>query len=566
MTAQPITPPIRRVLPFFAILMTSSTSLSANAPSTGPAADHYGAKRHEVPVGSGHALVLVPDAPGAGRPWVLAPRLYDPDWAPVANMAQTQLELVRQGFHVVAIAPGTLLGAPDPEKRWDGVYKTMTEQHGLSREVMLMGLSREGLPALRWTAENPGKVAGLYLDKAVCDYRSWPGGKLGLGKGSPADWEQLLNVYGFASEEEAMAYPGNPVHLLDQLAATRAGMIYVAGGRDDIVPYSENGAVLQSFYARNGLFFRLIMQQDEGHHPHGLADPAEIVRFIRMHAYEVPPTHSLVPYGPHYSQVLDFWKADSPSPTPVVVYIHGGGWNHGTRRDVPDLEAFLRAGISVVTIDYRFIAQAMDEGLQPPVRGPMHDAARALQFVRSKADQWGLCRDRVILTGGSAGACTALWLSFHSDMADPASNDPVARESTRPWRVAVWMPQTTLDPLQMRQWTPNSRYGGHAFGVRGDFEAFLGQREQLLPWIAEFSPYALADEDAPPVYLLFDDTPKMGHEKEDPTHTANFGVGLQQRLHQLGIPCELVYPGAPNVQHPTVRDYIISGLAEAQKQ
>jgi acetyl esterase/lipase len=545
-----------------ALLMSPLASLHAAEPFSGAKTNHHGVALFWVPIGKATASVLVPDKPAAGRPWVLAPSLYKLDSVPVANMTRTQLELVKAGFHVMAIAPGAILGAPDPEKRWDGAYREMTERYGLSREVVLMGLSREGLPALRWAAENPGKVSCLYLDKAVCDFKSWPGGKLGQGKGSPKDWEQLLKVYGFANEAEALAYKGNPVDLTEKLAAARVGIIYVAGAEDDVVPFSENGAVLQKFYESKGLFFRLMMKPKEGHHPHGLADPAEIVRFIRMNTYAVPPTRRLVSYGPHYSQVFDFWKAESPVPTPVVVYIHGGGWNQGTRRDVGSLDDYLKAGISVVAVDYRFIAQANAEGLVPPVRGPMHDVARALQFVRSQAAEWGLRKERIGVTGGSAGACSSLWLAFHKELANPASADPVARESTRPYCAAVSVPQTTLDPQQMKAWTPNSKYGGHAFGVKEGFAAFLEQRESLLPWIAEYSPYALATADASPVYLHFNDAPNVGHEQKDPTHTANFGVKLQERLRELNVPCELVYPGMPDVKHERVNDYLSAKLKE----
>jgi hypothetical protein len=47
----------------------------------------------------------------------------------------------------------------------------------------------------------------------------------------------------------------------------------------------------------------------------------------------------------------------------------------------------------------------------------------------------------------------------------PQSADPVAHESTRLFCAAVTGAQTTLDPQQMKEWTPNSRYGGRAFGM-----------------------------------------------------------------------------------------------------
>jgi acetyl esterase/lipase len=533
-------------------------------PFPGQSSDHNGPVISAVPIGTSKAQVLVPARAASGRPWVLAASLYDLENPALANIARTQQDLVKQGFHVVAIEPGAILGAPDPEARWDATYREMTDRFGLSGEVLLMAVSGEGLAAIRWAAENPGKVSCLYLDKAACDYRSWPGGRLGKGKGSPKDWTALLQAYGFADEPEAIASTLNPIALVKKLADSRVGIIYVAGGEDEVVPFAENGAVIEEAYKIKGLFFRLLNQPKEGHHPHGFSDTREVLRLIRMNTYDTPPTQRLVAYGPHFSQVLDFWKADSPQPTPVVVFIHGGGWGTGTRRGVGTLEAYLEAGVSVVSVDYRFIAQANAEGIVPPVRGPMHDVARAVQFVRSKAAEWGLRKDRIGLTGGSAGGCSSLWLAFHPDLADPTSTDPVAQESTRPFCVAVQVPQTSLDPRQMKEWTPNITYGGHAFGVKGGFGAFLDQRESLLPWIAEYSPYALATADDPPVFMHFQDTPNLGHEQKDPTHTVNFGVKLQERLRELNVPCELLYPGAAGVTHTSSSDYLLDRLAVRQ--
>ena len=166
-----------------------------------------------------------------------------------------------------------------------------------------------------------------------------------------------------------------------------------------------------------------------------------------------------------------------------------------------------------------------------------------------------------------AGACTSLWLAFHDDLADPQSADPIARESTRLWCAAVTAPQTTLDPQQMKEWTPNSSYGGHAFGFKGDptkklttFAEFLSKRETILPWIAEYSPYALVTSDDPPVYLFYSAPPGLGKEQKDPTHTSNFGVKLQERCKEAGVDCELFYPSVVGAKHESVQDYLIAML------
>lgn len=279
------------------------------------------------------------------------------------------------------------------------------------------------------------------------------------------------------------------------------------------------------------------------------------------------PTFAAVRYGEHERHVLDFWKADATASSPLVFVIHGGGWVSGSKERVSrlvDVNALLEAGISVAAINYRLILRDSALDSSPPVKAPLHDAARALQFVRSKAAEWNIDKTRIGAAGGSAGACSSLWLAFHDDLADPQSADPVARESTRLHCVAVTSPQTTLDPQQMLEWTPNSTYGGHGFGFKS-FPEFLAAREQILPLIAEYSPYALVTADDPPVYMTFNTPPAVGKEQKDPTHTANFGVKLAERCVSKGVSCEVVYPEAPDVKHPTPTAFLISHLKPVAK-
>jgi acetyl esterase/lipase len=266
--------------------------------------------------------------------------------------------------------------------------------------------------------------------------------------------------------------------------------------------------------------------------------------------------------------VLDFYRAKSDTPTPLVFNIHGGGWVAGDKKNV-GVKPYLAAGISVVSINYRYSWQAQLDGVKPPVKAPLEDAARALQFVRSKASEWNLDKQRIGASGGSAGACSSLWLAFHDDLADPKSSDPVARESTRLWTAAVNGAQTSLDPLELKEWTPNSRYGGHAFGFMDPkdtktrdtrFAEFLAHRDEVLPWIKEYSPIGLVTADDPPVYLFYSSAPALGQEQKDPTHTSNYGVKLQEKCQSVGVGCELLYPGAPNVRHNSIDAYLIDSL------
>ncbi len=289
------------------------------------------------------------------------------------------------------------------------------------------------------------------------------------------------------------------------------------------------------------------------------------------HPDPTPPTLANVAYGKHDLQVLDFWKAESTEPTPLVFFIHGGSWRSNDKDKVTGVKQYLAAGISVVSINYRFVQQAKAAGIEPPVKWPLEDAARALQFVRSKAEEWNIDKTRIGASGGSAGGCSSLWLAFHDDMAEPKSRDPIARESTRVLCAGVLGAQTSLDPQQMREWTPNSVYGGHAFGFAGDkakkisaFQEFFDNREKILPWIQQYSPYELATPDDPPVFLHYTVVPAVGKRQKDPTHTSNFGVKLDEKLKSIGVESHLMYPGAAGVAYPDPIQFLIAKLGAAK--
>src|ERR1022692_257887 len=283
------------------------------------------------------------------------------------------------------------------------------------------------------------------------------------------------------------------------------------------------------------------------------------------------PTIRDMPYGKHPKQTIDFYKTNSDRPTPLVVFIHGGGWTAGTKNNVAGLQEFLDAGISAASVEYRFIQDAMEAGIEPPVRAPLYDAARAIQLLRSKAGELNIDKKRVAYMGGSAGACTSLWLALHDDLADPSSSDPIARESTKPMIIAVTAPQTSLDPLQTRSWIPNMAYGGHAFGFHAEgrtrpqeFQMAFDARERILPWIREYSPYEHASADDPPIYLDYPNQKEpavSGTNQTDPTHSAILGLKMAERLREVGVEVHLNYPARP-AAIASAREFVLDRLKQ----
>ena len=324
-----------------------------------------------------------------------------------------------------------------------------------------------------------------------------------------------------------------------------------------------------------GLFFITCAYQPDETRPTGWMPPAQVrQQYATAAADASPATFTDVAYGPHFRQTMDFWQAKSAKPAPIVFYIHGGGWGAQDKTDIHqhlDVRALLDAGISVASINYRFLVDATAAGVTPPLQWPLQDAARALQFLRSKAAGWNLDKTRIAASGVSAGGCSALWLAMHDDMAEPNHADPVARESTRLLFTATQAPQPSLDPREVIEWVPNSEYGGHAFGYAGKtrretFAPFLVNRDKHLEDLRRYSPMSHASAGDPPAFIVTtkeDKPPVKGAAQKDPTHSAVLGMMLEATLKPLGVKCEVHHPldGKPAT---TLQELLIQHLKSNQ--
>lgn len=277
----------------------------------------------------------------------------------------------------------------------------------------------------------------------------------------------------------------------------------------------------------------------------------------------LPPTLAEVPYGAHFRQTMDFWRAKREDPAPLVVFIHGGGWAGDDKTEVYhrfDLKRMLDAGVSIASIDYRFTSDASGAGVTPPVQWPMDDCAAGLQFIVSKAEEWGLDTSRLATCGVSAGGCAALWLAMRDHDA------PLAPIKC----AAAIAPQTSLDPLELREWMPNFFRLGDAFGFRTDgkdrdaeFQRFFEARAQMLPWIRRYSPIAHASKDDPPLFLDFPRQQKLpvkGESQDDAIHSALMGTMLKERLQPLGVEVQIHGPAFPETTDPSLEAFLIREL------
>ncbi|MDW3649408.1 MAG: alpha/beta hydrolase [Bacteroidia bacterium] len=271
----------------------------------------------------------------------------------------------------------------------------------------------------------------------------------------------------------------------------------------------------------------------------------------------VAATHTDVAYGNHERNVLDIWLAESETPTPLVVYIHGGGFMNGDKSRIyesEDIAKFLKSGISFASINYRFMLQQEER-----LPGCMKDSRRALQFLRVMAEDWNIDKDRIGAYGGSAGAGTSLWLGLHDEMADPDNEDPVLQESSRLKVVGALATQATYDftkwqaLLKMEGASEQEtqvllQQGAFALGFKTieDMESEAGKELR-----ADVDFLSLISEDDPPVFVYNGmrggeiDPLDRGHVQHHPFHA----IALKEALEKIDHP-SLVYAPKIGVEPP----------------
>jgi len=238
------------------------------------AADWNGYEQRDFVVDGRNCLLVLPKTPAPGKPWIWRTEFF-------GHEPQGDIALLGKGFHVAYMDLQNQYGAPAALDHMDKFHAHLTKEFGLARKTVLEGFSRGGLFAFNWAARNPQRVAALYVDAPVCDFKSWPGGK-GKGQGSPGDWQNVLAVYGL-TEAQALAYKLNPVDNLAPLAKAKIPILSVCGEADKTVPIDENTRVVETRYKALGGEIVVIAKPNCDHHPHSLVDPKPIVDFVLKH-------------------------------------------------------------------------------------------------------------------------------------------------------------------------------------------------------------------------------------------------------------------------------------------
>lgn len=270
------------ILGFLVLAFCQSCEIHA-ADSTNPPAteavkisDWHGYEKQSFKVDGVSAYVVAPKIAAPGRPWVW--RTSFPDYQPVVD-----IELIRSGYHIGYVEILDLLGADPALDLMDKFYAKVRKQWGLAEKPALEPCSRGGLPAYRYAARHPERIACIYGDVPVMDFKSWP---LQHPASKITDWPKVMKAYGLTNEAEAMAYPNNPIDQLAPIAKARIPIRHVISLNDRMVPPEQNTLEAKRRLEKLGSSLEVVSVKEgnalEGHHfPY--PDVAGSIRFIKIH-------------------------------------------------------------------------------------------------------------------------------------------------------------------------------------------------------------------------------------------------------------------------------------------
>ena len=133
----------------------------------------------------------------------------------------------------------------------------------------------------------------------------------------------------------------------------------------------------------------------------------------RPHSKRPVPTKANVKYGTHKRNTLDFWQAKASSPTPLLIYFHGGGFKAGDKSDIHRnivINDYLSKGVSCISVNYPFLKHKKNDYL-----AIMGDCEKVVQFILSNSKAWNIDKTKIASSGISAGALITEWIGYKTD-------------------------------------------------------------------------------------------------------------------------------------------------------
>jgi len=213
-------------------------------------------------------------------------------------------------------------------------------------------------------------------------------------------------------------------------------------------------------------------------------------------------------------------KQKPEKPMPVIVYIYGGGWNHGSKDDhVNKLAGYVDKGYIGVALEYRLT----DAAIFP---GQLEDCKLAIRYLRANGDKYFMDTDRIGVWGSSSGSHLAALLGTTGDVKELEGTGGWQEYSSRVQAVVDWYGPADFTTEFANNWSSVSK--------------LLGKNAFAVPEIAKSAmPGTYASKDDPPFLVM--------HGDSDKTVPYYDSVAFAQDLKRAGVNLTFkIVKGAPH--------------------
>ena len=195
----------------------------------------------------------------------------------------TECELLSRGWHVAFRQNKNRWATRDQIECTARFVKFVSEEFSLAPKCSTVGMSCGGLIATTLAEAHPELIDVLYIDAPVLNLLSCP---CGMGAANDAIYNEFYRVTGY-TKSAMLAFRDHPIDKMHILLANDIPVVLVVGDSDPVVPYLENGLVLENYYKKNGGRIRVWVKPGCAHHPHGLTDrETEVVDTIEAFSRE----------------------------------------------------------------------------------------------------------------------------------------------------------------------------------------------------------------------------------------------------------------------------------------
>lgn len=232
-----------------------------------------GFKRIDFLFENREAIIIFPECPDKNKKWMLKTEYF-------GAFPGFEIEMLKRGWHLAYIKNLTRWCLEEDLDLKMRFAKHLQTEFGLYHKCVPVGMSCGGLIACKFAAKYPELISVLYLDAPVMNLLSCPA-DVGIARGGML--QEFTDATGITLSE-LTHYREHPIDKMPQLLKNNIPIILVYGEADEIVPYCENGAILERYYRENGGNIVAIGKAGCGHHPHGLDDNTPIIEFVEKYA------------------------------------------------------------------------------------------------------------------------------------------------------------------------------------------------------------------------------------------------------------------------------------------